>query len=327
MKGVVTAAEPIGDQVGQPPLLHVAMIKLMLRQGAGGQIGYVDHEALDGRPDDDQQKQEPLLSERREAGWCRAAHRQAIRACRRLAEGVGSLDWTRSSQILSSPPTTVGTPAVVGHTDSLVFAALFADAAPHVRRSGPMLEVVSAGCHQGDFKRPPTIPHHSWLDPRLDWASNRDLRSLYGITDGHRLVQELLPRLEREPLLRPGFPESRWLLACARRYRRQRRPPVATCPPRGSPQNGSGPLSLLKLSTPLMRLRSNKPGTLLAPACPAAPSCSPPTRFVADDAILGTWFAAAIGRSSAGGGLARTPGATRTVAGPAIDSRDEDQHL
>lgn len=72
---------------------------------------------------------------------------------------------------------------------------------------------------------------------------------------------------KREPLLRPGFPESRWLLACARRYRRQRQPPVAMWPPRGSPQNGSGPLSLLKLSTRLMRLRSNKPGTLLAPAC------------------------------------------------------------
>ena len=64
MERVVTAAEPIGElercpeevqhtrrevQVGQPRLLHVAMVKLVLRQGAGGQIGHVDQEALDDR--------------------------------------------------------------------------------------------------------------------------------------------------------------------------------------------------------------------------------------------------------------------------------------
>ena len=69
MEGVVAAAEPIGElercpeevqhtrhdvQVGQPRLLHVAMVKLVLRQGAGGQIWHVDHEALDDGKYNDQ---------------------------------------------------------------------------------------------------------------------------------------------------------------------------------------------------------------------------------------------------------------------------------
>jgi hypothetical protein len=110
MEGVVTAAEPIGElercpeevqhtrrevQVGQPRLLHVAMVKLVLRQGAGGQIGHVDHEALDDREDDDHKEQhhcylhgaKPLSTERDAA-----AHGQTIRVCCLFAEGFGDLD-------------------------------------------------------------------------------------------------------------------------------------------------------------------------------------------------------------------------------------------
>ena len=103
MEGVVTAAEPIGElqrcpeevqhtrrqvQVRQPWLLHIAMIKLVLRQGASSQIGHVDHEALDDREDDDQQKEDhcyldgakPFSPER-----CADAHGPTIRVCCRFA--------------------------------------------------------------------------------------------------------------------------------------------------------------------------------------------------------------------------------------------------
>ena len=75
--------------------MHVAMVKLVFRQGAGGQIGHVDHEALDDREDDDQEKQDHCylngakpLSTERDAD----AHGPTIRVCCLFAEGFGSLD-------------------------------------------------------------------------------------------------------------------------------------------------------------------------------------------------------------------------------------------
>jgi hypothetical protein len=43
--------------------------------------------------------------------------------------------------------------AIPSHPLALVFSTLFADAAAHIRRSGPMLKVATAGCRQSGLQR------------------------------------------------------------------------------------------------------------------------------------------------------------------------------
>jgi hypothetical protein len=92
--------------------------------------------------------------------------------------------------------------AIPGHPDALVLAALLADTTSHVCGSGAVFEVVPAGCRQGGLQllgpflvglgEPPHL-----VGGQTEFPERRPER----LTAVDR-IQELLPRLGRESLLR-----------------------------------------------------------------------------------------------------------------------------